>query len=64
MLKWAERGGPEVKPPQARKGFGSRLLEVALKPQGGKVESAFEPSGFRADIQFPVAAAQPERRAH
>jgi two-component sensor histidine kinase len=54
VLKWAEAGGPEVRPGK-RKGFGSRLLEVSLRTQGGKVEPAFDRSGFRADIHFPIA---------
>ncbi len=54
VLKWTERGGPEVTIGK-RKGFGSRLLDVALRPQGGKVEAAFDPKGFRADIAFPNA---------
>jgi two-component sensor histidine kinase len=58
-LKWAERGGPEVKP-ASRKGFGSRLLDVSLRPQGGKVEALFDRAGFQANIHFPAA---PERRA-
>jgi two-component sensor histidine kinase len=56
VLKWAEQGGPEVQLGK-RKGFGSRLLDVALRPQGGKVEAAFDPTGFRADIAFPHAPA-------
>jgi PAS domain S-box-containing protein len=56
VLKWAEEGGPEVTGVN-RKGFGSRLLDVALRPQGGRVEAAFDPKGFRADIAFPNAPA-------
>jgi len=52
-LHWTEQGGPEVRP-TARKGFGSRLLEVCLRPQGGQVEAAFDRQGFRARITFPV----------
>ena len=55
-LSWAERGGPRVAPGK-RRGFGSRLLEVSLRPQGGKVEPAFAPEGFQARIEFPVAHA-------
>lgn len=62
VLKWAEAGGPEVTLGK-RRGFGSRLLDVALRPQGGKVEAAFEPAGFRADIAFPVATVPAEHRA-
>ncbi|ACG79462.1 sensor histidine kinase [Phenylobacterium zucineum HLK1] len=55
-LAWTEEGGPIVAT-VGRKGFGSRLLEVSLRQQGGRVESRFEPGGFQAAIHFPVAAA-------
>lgn len=61
VLKWAERDGPEVRPGK-RKGFGSRLLEVSLRPLGGGVEPSFEPAGFKANIRFPVA--RPRSPAH
>lgn len=54
VLCWEERGGPPVKP-ERRKGFGTRLLEVGLSAQGGRVEAAFPPGGFAAKIHFPVA---------
>jgi PAS domain S-box-containing protein len=53
-LHWRERGGPEVKPSN-RQGFGSRLLQAALRQQGGKVEPAFDPDGFKARMEFRVA---------
>jgi PAS domain S-box-containing protein len=56
VLCWEERDGPRVTAPQ-RKGFGSRLLEVGLAAQGGKVEAEFAPGGFVAKIHFPIAAA-------
>lgn len=49
---WTERDGPEVKV-GARRGFGSRLLQVALIPQGGLVEASYPPEGFTAKITFP-----------
>jgi two-component sensor histidine kinase len=52
-LHWRERGGPPVEPAE-RRGFGSRLLQAALRPQGGKVESAFEREGFSARMEFRV----------
>jgi len=55
-LCWTEAGGPAVKPP-ARRGFGSRLLDISLRNNGGHVEARFDPSGFRADIRFPVGRA-------
>ncbi|HKP78955.1 MAG TPA: HWE histidine kinase domain-containing protein [Phenylobacterium sp.] len=55
-LNWMEVGGPEVKP-VTRKGFGTRLLDISLRNNGGHVEARFEPTGFQADIHFPVARA-------
>jgi len=53
-LHWRERGGPSVEPSN-RRGFGSRLLQAALRQHGGKVEPAFEPDGFTARMEFKVA---------
>lgn len=53
-LNWIEVGGPEVKP-VTRKGFGTRLLDISLRNNGGHVVARFEPTGFQADIHFPVA---------
>lgn len=53
-LHWKEVGGPEVKP-LARRGFGTRLLDISLRSNGGHVVARFEPAGFQADIHFPLA---------
>jgi PAS domain S-box-containing protein len=53
-LEWRERGGPPVEPSN-RRGFGSRLLQAALRQQGGKVEPDFRPDGFHARMEFRVA---------
>ena len=50
-------GGLAEVAPAGRRGFGSKLLEVSLRPQGGKVEPLFDPAGFQANIQFPAAPA-------
>lgn len=55
VLGWTETGGPPVQP-VTRKGFGTRLLDISLRNNGGHVESAFDPSGFRAKIHFPTVA--------
>lgn len=52
-LEWVETGGPAVSPP-TRRGFGSRLLDISLRNDDGRVEPRFEPQGFRADIHFPL----------
>jgi PAS domain S-box-containing protein len=53
-LTWREMGGPPVKP-AARKGFGTRLMEISLRNSGGQVDGLFDPAGFQARIEFPAA---------
>jgi two-component sensor histidine kinase len=47
-------GGPPVKP-LTKKGFGTRLLEISLRNNGGRVKGSFDPQGFQARIHFPPA---------
>ena len=54
VVSWTEAGGPPVKP-LTRKGFGTRLLEISLRNNGGHVEGSFDPQGFHAKIHFPTA---------
>lgn len=51
---WREAGGPSVTKP-TRQGFGTRLLQQALRNQGGEVAFRFEPEGFEARAEFPAA---------
>jgi PAS domain S-box-containing protein len=55
VIHWREQDGPPVSPP-GKAGFGSRLLEHALRQQGGRVVSQFEPDGFVARMEFPLPA--------
>jgi two-component sensor histidine kinase len=50
---WREVGGPAVAEP-SKKGFGARLLEFALVPQGGKAERRFEPDGLICELHIPT----------
>ncbi|THD51744.1 PAS domain-containing protein [Phenylobacterium sp.] len=50
---WRENGGPEITQPNPP-GFGTRLLQMVLRPQGGEVKFSFEPAGFRAHVEFPT----------
>ncbi|HEY3949642.1 sensor histidine kinase [Phenylobacterium sp.] len=50
---WRESGGPAVSAPN-KPGFGARLLQQVLRPQGGEVTPAFDPDGFHARIEFPA----------
>lgn len=52
-LTWREAGGPAVREP-ARQGFGSRLFQVALVPQGGRVERRFEAGGLVCELRIPA----------
>ncbi|QCB55726.1 PAS domain S-box protein [Sphingopyxis sp. PAMC25046] len=52
-IDWNESGGPAVAPP-TRRGFGSRMLERALRAQGGKADILFDPRGVRCSILMPL----------
>jgi PAS domain S-box-containing protein len=54
VIEWRESGGPVVRPSN-RRGFGTRLLEAALRDRGGKVEPSFAPEGFSAVVEFRAA---------
>jgi two-component sensor histidine kinase len=51
-FEWREVGGPPLAEPSKR-GFGARLLEAALVPQGGKAERRFEPDGVVCELRIP-----------
>jgi PAS domain S-box-containing protein len=50
---WCESGGPSVMADHPA-GFGTRLLQMVLRPQGGEVRFGFEQDGFRAHVEFPT----------
>ena len=55
MVRWRERGGPEVSAPTHR-GFGARLLERGVAGDlGGKPELIFLPGGVEARLPVRVA---------
>ena len=54
-LRWQEKGGPPVAPPQ-RRGFGSRLIERSLAQDlGGEVRIDFPPTGIVCTVEAPLA---------
>jgi two-component sensor histidine kinase len=58
VLRWAEKGGPPVKPP-TRQGFGTRLLQRALPTESGvSVAVEFNPDGLVCVIEaaLPLTA--------
>lgn len=52
-LTWTEKGGPPVSPP-ARKGFGSRMIEHAIRGEQGQSQFDFDPEGLVCRIEMPV----------
>lgn len=56
QLVWREVGGPKVAAP-SRKGFGARLVDVALAPQGGRAERRFETAGVVCELLIPPPSA-------
>jgi PAS domain S-box-containing protein len=53
-LRWRERGGPPVEPPQHR-GFGSRLLEQLGLELGAELRVDFAREGVEVTVSLPVA---------
>lgn len=58
---WRELGGPPVAEP-SKKGFGGRLLDAALVPQGGKAERRFEPEGMVCELRIPELPGLPDHQ--
>jgi two-component sensor histidine kinase len=55
-FRWAERGGPPVKPP-SRRSFGSRLIENLMPTAlDGRATLSFAPTGFVFELQAPSPA--------
>jgi len=52
-LSWRERGGPPVGMP-AQKGFGSTLIENALRGTQGRAQLHYDPEGVTCDIEMTL----------
>ncbi len=52
-MTWRELGGPPVARP-TRSGLGVRLMQGALKGQGGSVRAVFNSAGFEARLEFRI----------
>jgi two-component sensor histidine kinase len=53
VFEWRESGGPRVSPPAAR-GFGSILIERALKQEGGNARLEFDPAGVVCRLEMEI----------
>ena len=55
-IDWTELGGPAVRPPE-RRGFGSRIVELALPGElGGRVDVDYRAEGLHCRISSPLSA--------
>lgn len=55
-IEWTERGGPSVRRPE-RRGFGSRIVELALPNElGGEVDVDYRVEGLHCSIRSSLAA--------
>lgn len=52
-LTWTERGGPAVSEPR-KKGFGSRMIEHAIRGEQGASEFRFAHEGLVCKIEMPI----------
>jgi two-component sensor histidine kinase len=55
QLVWTERGGPVVQPP-TRRSFGTRMMESLGQQLNGRVQLAYEPSGFIYALDVPLGS--------
>ncbi|WP_291295068.1 PAS domain-containing protein [Elioraea sp.] len=54
-LTWKERGGPIVRVPPTREGFGTLLVRSTFEQQlGGSVAMEWEEDGLRCSVTFPL----------
>ena len=53
LLHWRELGGPPVQPP-SRAGFGTRMLDRAMRGERGEARIEFLPEGVRCTIEMAI----------
>ena len=55
QLAWTEKGGPLVEAP-TRRSFGTRMIGALGQQLSGKVQLAFQPTGFVFTLDVPLSA--------
>ena len=52
-IRWTERGGPAVRPPEATEGYGSRMVSRVLASQlSGTIERNWSPEGVIVTVRM------------
>ncbi len=60
VMTWEERGGPPIKGPPSREGFGGSLARKIVANQfGGQFSNKWNPSGLTIKIEIPLAHLNP-----
>jgi two-component sensor histidine kinase len=54
-LSWEESGLTDLREPEHKTGFGSRLIEMSMRQElSGRVDTVYRPEGIRYDFRFPL----------
>lgn len=56
VLHWSESGGPRVKEPPTRRGFGIGAVDGIIRTLRGKVSRQWRPEGLLCELSFPEIA--------
>jgi two-component system CheB/CheR fusion protein len=56
LLRWVEAGGPPVREPRQRTGFGSKLIQQQLRHDlGGSIRTDYRETGLEAELTLPAS---------
>jgi PAS domain S-box-containing protein len=53
VLRWSERGGPKIKEPPSRKGFGVGAIDGVIRTLKGKITRHWKVEGLDCEVSFP-----------
>jgi two-component sensor histidine kinase len=53
-MVWTERGGPIIKSPPERRGFGQQVLKAIVKGLSGTMKLDYRPEGLRYELVVPT----------
>jgi two-component sensor histidine kinase len=53
VLRWSERGGPKIKDPPTRKGFGVGAVDGVIRTLKGRISRQWKPEGLDCELSLP-----------